>query len=266
MVSICRPRAAILCGSSLDAHGRLLLPADADLTDPVDLRDLLGEDVVCAVVDDLDRQCVGAERQDHDRRVGRIDLAEVGADGRSGRQLAARRVDSRLNVLRRGVDVPRQFELQGDARRSERAHRGHLGDTRDGGELPLKRRGDVGGHRVRAGPWQAGADLQGWKIHVWKGRNGQLEVGDDAQNQEGYRDERCRHRPPNERARKTQEAGPATGAGGLTLTRAPALRVIWPSTTTDSPGWTPEVITATEPCVTPTFRGRTMALPPGPTT
>ena len=61
---------------------------------------------------------VRRQRQDHDRRVGRIDLA-VGRIARQvGRQLAAGRVDGGLHVARGGVDVAVQIELQRDRRRA----------------------------------------------------------------------------------------------------------------------------------------------------
>ena len=70
------------------------------------------------------------EREDQDRRVGRVDLAVVRAERQVGRQLAAGGVDGRLHVARRRVDVAVEIELQGDRRRAERARRGHLGRRR----------------------------------------------------------------------------------------------------------------------------------------
>ena len=53
-------------------------------------------------------------------------LRQYGFCGRFGRKLAARRVDGRLHVARRRVDVAVQIELQRDAGRAERARRRHF--------------------------------------------------------------------------------------------------------------------------------------------
>jgi hypothetical protein len=64
-----------LGGVDLDAHRRLLLAADAHQRHAGDLTDLLGEDVLGRVVDVDDRRGVGGDRENEDRRVGRIDLS-----------------------------------------------------------------------------------------------------------------------------------------------------------------------------------------------
>ena len=71
------------------------------------------------------------EREHEDGRIGRIHLAVGGIVRKVGGQIAAGGVDGRLHVARGGVDVAVQIELQGDAGRSERAGRGHLGDRGD---------------------------------------------------------------------------------------------------------------------------------------
>ena len=57
-------------------------------------------------------------REDQDRRIGGIDLAVGGRGGQVFRQLAAGGVDGRLHVLRGGVDVAVEVELQRDLRRA----------------------------------------------------------------------------------------------------------------------------------------------------
>ena len=95
------------------------------------------------------------QRQDQDRRVGRIDLA-VGRIARQvGRQIGARGVDRRLHVARGAVDVAVEVELQRDARLADAALRGHLGDVGDLAEMAFERLGDAGRHRLGAGAGQA---------------------------------------------------------------------------------------------------------------
>ena len=62
---------------------------------------------------------VRGQRQNHDRRIGRVDLAIRRIARQVRRQLAARRIDGRLHVARRGIDIPVQIELQRDAGAAE---------------------------------------------------------------------------------------------------------------------------------------------------
>ena len=83
----------------LDAHRRFLLAADSDQAHAVDARDLLRQDHIGIIVHLVQRQCVGTQRQDHDRRVRRIDLADGGLGRKIGRQLRAGGVDRGLDLL-----------------------------------------------------------------------------------------------------------------------------------------------------------------------
>src|SRR5262249_29220193 len=123
----------------LDAHRRLLLAANVDLGDAGDLVEMLHQNIFGVIVDLGQRHQVGGQGEDQNGRVRRVDLAI----GRRRRQvlwqLPARRVDRRLDVLCRAVDVARQVELNGDRAVAEDAARGHLGDAWDLPELALQR-------------------------------------------------------------------------------------------------------------------------------
>jgi len=60
-------------------------------------------------------------------------------------------------------DVAAERELQRDAGGALAAHRAHLVDAGDGGELLLKRSGDRRGHVSGLAPGSSGADLDGGK-------------------------------------------------------------------------------------------------------
>ena len=80
----------------LDAHRRKARAADIDVADAAQLRQPLRQDVARGVVHLALRHRLRGQRQDHDRRVGRIDFA-VGRIARQvGRQVGARGVDRRL--------------------------------------------------------------------------------------------------------------------------------------------------------------------------
>jgi len=145
---------------------------------------------VGVVVDFDQRQRVRLRGDDQDGRVGRIDLL-VGRRVRQVlRQLSAGRVDRGLNVLRGRIDVAVEVELHRNRRGPQCAGGRHLRDAGDLRELPLKRLGHGGCHRLRAGAGQLGRDLDGRKIHLRQRRDRQARVGhqtdeQDADHQKG---------------------------------------------------------------------------------
>ena len=77
-------------GIDAHAHRRLLVAFDRDQADAGDFAELLREHGVGEIVDLLQRQRVGGEREREDRGVGRIDLA-VGRRIRQSSSAARRR-------------------------------------------------------------------------------------------------------------------------------------------------------------------------------
>ena len=70
---------------------------------------------------------VRRQSQNHDRRIRRIYLA-IGRIGRQvRRQVRPGRIDGRLHIARRAVNIPAQVKLQGNARAAQRALRRHFG-------------------------------------------------------------------------------------------------------------------------------------------
>ena len=167
----------------------------------------------------------GGEGEDQDRRVGRIHLAVGRVAAQRGRQVGARRVDRRLDVARRAVDVAVEAELQRDVRRSGGARGGHLGHVGDLAEVPLERGGDGGGHDVGAGAGHGGIDRDGREIHLRQRCDRQLEEGDAAGERDAHGQERRGDRPADERRGDAAEAHCAPeplGAGAAP--RQPARR------------------------------------------
>ena len=105
----------------LDAHGGQRAAADADLADALDLRQLLRQHRGGRVIEFGGGQRIRGQRVDQDRRRGGVELAVGGIAAQRTRQIRARRVDRGLDVARGAVDVAVDAELQGDARRAERA-------------------------------------------------------------------------------------------------------------------------------------------------
>src|SRR5262245_51628936 len=150
----------------LDADRRRRVAEDRDLGNAGHLRYLLGEEQIAVIVDRGHRHRLRAQRQHDDGRVRRVDLLVARRRGHIPRQGLARDRDRRLHVLSRRVDVAVEIELNDDRGGAERAQRRELGDAGDLRELPLERRGDRGGHGLRACALKRGGDLNGGKIHL----------------------------------------------------------------------------------------------------
>ena len=73
-------------------------------------------------------------------RSAGIELAVGGVGAQRRRQVGAGRIDRRLHVARRAVDVAVDVELQHDLGGAHRAARGHLVDVGDGAQMPFQRR------------------------------------------------------------------------------------------------------------------------------
>ena len=110
------------------------------------------------------------------------------------RQHTARGVDGGLHVLRRGVNVALERELQRDGRVGERTNGGHRGQTADLAELPFERRGDGRGHHIRARAGILSHDLDGREIHRRQGGNRQEVIAEQAHQQHADHEQRCGNR------------------------------------------------------------------------
>ena len=96
-----------------DAYGRQCTAANRHLPHAFDLRQFLRQHGGGGVVHLPARQSVRRETEDHDRRVGRVDLA-VGRVVRQRRgENCTRRIDCGLHIARGAVDVAVEIELQG---------------------------------------------------------------------------------------------------------------------------------------------------------
>ena len=118
----------------------------------------LREDGIGSVIDLGGRNVVRSEREKQNGSVGGIHFAIGRLAGKIGGKLAARGVDGGLHVASGGVDIAIEIELQSDVGGAEAARGGHLRDAGDAAELALERSGDGGGHGLRTGAGQTGAD------------------------------------------------------------------------------------------------------------
>ena len=116
---------------------------------------------------------LGGQRQRHDRRVGRVHLGVDRRIGQVARQRRGGGVDRRLHVLRGGVDVAVQIELQRDLADAEGTRRGHRRQRRDLAELALQRRGHQRRHRVGAGAGKLRGHLDGGEVDLRQRRDRQ---------------------------------------------------------------------------------------------
>ena len=179
------------------AHSVFLRAEDQHLGDARQGRDARQDRAVGEGVDIRQPHLRGLQRQEHDRVVGRIDLAEAGRRRQFGRQAAHRRGDRRLHVERGAIDVAVEVELQNDRGVAERRRRGHRRDAGDGRELALEDRGDRCRHRLGAGARQLRGDLDGREVDARDGGDWKLLVAEDAGDDEGRHHQDGHHRAAN---------------------------------------------------------------------
>ena len=190
---------AHLVGVQLDAHPGQRAAAHRHLSNARNLRQLLRHDGGRRVVHLALVEHVRSKRDHEDRRIGGVHLA-IGRIARQVcRKIAARGVDRRLHVARRGVDVAIEIELQSDAGGSQTARRSHLGNGCDSSELALEGRGDRRRHRLRGCARQAGVDVDRREIDLRKRRNGKYVERHGAGQSNGRGEQRGRDRTPDER-------------------------------------------------------------------
>ena len=251
-------------------------PPIVDLGDAGDLAEMLHQNIFGVIVDLGQRHQVGGQGEDHDRRVGRVDLA-IGRRRRQVlRQLSARRIDRRLDVLCRAVDVARQVELNRDRAVAKDAARRHLGDAWDLTELALQRLRDRSGHDLGAGAGELSCHLDRREIDLRQRGHRKQRIGRRSDEQNSRHQQGGRDRPRDKSAGKVHldfllRAGTIVGgqplaAGLFTSTRAPGCRRYCPAVTTCSPAAKPSSTMATPLLTWPTLRGRVSAVLSGLTT
>ena len=186
----------------MDAHRGPLAAGDRDQADAGKLRQLGHEPALDHVlhVGELHRLRGDAERED--RRVGRVDLGVDRRRRQVGGQQVAGRIDRRLHLLLGDVDGEVEPEAQRDQRGAAGTRRQHLRQVGHLPELPLQRRGDGGGHHLRAGAGIESLHLDRRIVDVRQRRQRQEPVGDDADQQDREHQQRSRHRPFDEQARR----------------------------------------------------------------
>ena len=197
----------------LDAHRRKARAADIDVADAAQLRKPLRQNVAGGVVHLALRHRLRGQRQDHDRRVGRIDLPVDRIARQVGRQVGAGRVDRRFDVARGAVDVAADVELQGDTRLADAALRRHLGDGGDLAEVTLERLGDAGGDGLRTGARQRRRNRNSRKIHLRQRRYRQPREAEQPRQCDRKRQQRRRYRAGDEWGGDVHSAGSPLASG-----------------------------------------------------
>ena len=122
-----------------DAHPGQGRSGDNDLSDTVKLRQTLLQNIARIVIHLTRRLGLRCQGKDKDGRVGGIDLAIDRIGRQICREVGKRRVDRRLNIAGRTVDVAINAELENDAGLPEAAGRGHFRDMGDLAEVPFER-------------------------------------------------------------------------------------------------------------------------------
>src|SRR5262249_49755039 len=125
-------------------------------------------------------------------------------------------------------------------------------------ELLFERQRHGRRHGFGTGAGQARAHLDRWKIDARQIGDRQLEIGEQTEEGETDRQERSADRPADEGLGDAHEPAVCPvdfEADASTRTRDPGTRRDWPSTTTRSPGFTPDT-NASSPARRATVIGR----------
>jgi hypothetical protein len=231
-----------LVGIDLHAHGEFLLTENLHLRDAGDLRNLLRENLLGVIVGRRERQRRRGQRDEQDRNVGRIDLAEARRRGQVGRQFAQRRRNLRLHVERCAVDVPVEIELQDDVGEAAARLRRHRRDRRNRREHALERRGDGRGHGFRAGTGQIRRHRDGREVDAGQGGDRQLSIAEHAKDQKRQHQQRRHHRSTDAELRQRHQLASFFGSP-RTSTLAPSVNRLAPSTTSVSTPLSPSRMT-----------------------
>src|SRR5581483_4700558 len=154
---------AELNGIDVHAHGGKGAAADGDLANAVHLREALLHDGGGGIIHLAAAEDLRGQRDDHDRRIGRVDLAPGWVHRKVGRKVTAGGVDGGLDVARGAVDVAIEVKLEGDASRAEITLGRHFIDAGDVAQLAFERRGDGGSHGFGRGAGQARGDGNAWE-------------------------------------------------------------------------------------------------------
>ena len=182
----------------LDADRRADAALHRDVADAGHLGQPLRHHGVGQIAEAAQVDGLRGERQRDDRRVGRVHLRIERRVGQVARQRRAGGVDRRLHVLRGGVDVAVEIELQRDLADAERTRRGHRLQRRDLAELALQRRGDQRGDGVGIGAGQLRRDLDGREIDLRQRRDRQPPVAERAAQHHRDAEQRGGDRPVDE--------------------------------------------------------------------
>ncbi len=98
-------------GIQLRAHGGTGTATDEHLSYPIHLGELLRQYRIRDIIDARQGNRIRGEGENHDGRIGGIDLAIGRIVGKIGRQLSASGVDGSLHIAGGGVDVAIEIEL-----------------------------------------------------------------------------------------------------------------------------------------------------------
>ena len=178
-----------------------------------------------------------------------------------GRELPRGTGNHRLHVLRRGVNVPAQVELQRNEGAALAARRVDGVQAGDGRELLFERQRDGRGHRLRTGAWQVRLHLNGGEVHGREVAHRELLIRQQPEHDDAQHDQRGGDRALDEKGGDVHDVAFAPGPD-LTLIRLPGMSRRCPSVTTVSPTVSPfsMMVSSSVARATVTVRNSTVCL------
>ncbi len=150
----------------LNPHRRQRGTANLHITDTLHLQQFLPDNRLGQIIQLATAEAVTGQRQHHDRRLGRVDLAVGGHTAHTAGQQLAGGVNRSLHFAGGGIDVAIQVKLDHHPCRALKAAAGHLGNAGNAAKSALQWSGHRRRHYLRAGTGQAGLYGNYRKVHV----------------------------------------------------------------------------------------------------
>lgn len=187
-------------GLYLHPHGTLARAGNADLTDAIDVFELLAQHVVGVDVELL-LGAIALQGEPQDRLGSRLQLGHDRRVGVRGK-LVQNLIDLGLYFVEGHVDILFQLEVDGDHRHARRRARPDVLDARHAVDLALDDVGDAGIDHGRIGAGLDGRDGDDRNVHVGKPVHAQIAKADDAEQHQHRVEHVGQHMPADRQLRQ----------------------------------------------------------------
>ncbi len=184
-------------GLQLDPHSGQRGTTHLHIANALHLQQFLPDYRLGQVIQLTTAQYIAGQRQHHDRRLSRVDLAISRHAAHTAGQQFTSGIDRSLYFTRCSVNIPVQIKLHHHPGTALKAAAGHLCDAGNATQRPFQRCSYRGRHHLRTGTGQAGLHSNHRKIHVRQGRNREQAKTKNTRQYNRHTQQHGRHRATN---------------------------------------------------------------------